>query len=125
MHENELSAIVIDIGYNIHNKLGPGLLESVYEEILYYELRKWGLEVRRQTPIPVYWDNIKMDVGFRSDLIVEEKLLVEIKSVENLAPVHKKIALTYLRILNIKLALLLNFNEYLFKNGITRIVNKL
>ena len=125
MTENELSKIIVNSCYQIHVKLGPGLLESVYEEILYYELTKQGLSVERQKAIPVFWKNIKMEVGFRADLIVENKVIIELKSVEVIAPVHPKQLLTYLRITGLKLGLLVNFNEKLIKDGITRIVNNL
>ena len=125
MTENELSKIIVNTCYNIHVKLGPGLLESVYEEILHYELTKQGLSMERQKAIPVFWESIKMDVGFRADLIVENKVIIELKSVERIAPVHPKQLLTYLRITGLKLGLLVNFNEKLIKDGITRIVNNL
>ena len=125
MTENEIAKIVVNASYNIHVELGPGLLESVYEEILYYELTMQGLQVKRQKAIPVIWKNIKMEIGFRADLIVEEKVIIELKSVETLAPVHPKQLLTYLRITGLKLGLLINFNEKLIKNCITRIVNNL
>jgi len=125
MHENELSKIIVDVAYRIHTTLGPGLLESVYEEILYHELNKSGLKVDRQRGIPVIWDDLKMDIGFRADLIVENKVIIEIKSVETIAPVHHKQLLTYLKITGLKLGLLINFNEALIKNGITRMVNNL
>ena len=125
MTENELSKIIVNTAFQIHSKLGPGLLESVYEEIMFYELQNQGLWVERQKGIPVFWDDLKMDIGFRADLIVEKKVIVEIKSVENLAAVHPKQLLTYLKIAGVKLGLLINFNEVLIKNGITRIVNNL
>ena len=100
-------------------------MESVYEEILYYELNKKGLFVERQKPIPVIWSGVKMDIGFRSDLVVEKKVIVEIKSVEAFAPVHPKQLLTYLKLTNLKLGLLINFNVPLIKDGIKRIVNGL
>jgi GxxExxY protein len=125
MTENEIAKIIVNTSYDIHVKLGPGLLESVYEEILSYELQNQGLKVERQKPIPVFWKGIKMDIGFRADLIVENKVIVEIKSVELIAPVHPKQLLTYLRITKLKLGLLINFNEKLIKDGITRIVNNL
>jgi len=125
MTENELSKIIVNTAFQIHSKLGPGLLESVYEEIMYYELQKQGLRVERQKGISVFWDDLKMDIGFRADLIVEKKVIIEIKSVENLAAVHPKQLLTYLKIAGVKLGLLINFNEVLIKNGITRIVNNL
>jgi GxxExxY protein len=123
--ENDLAKTIVDICYRIHVELGPGLFESVYEEILYYELIKQGLSVSRQQGIPVVWKDIKMDQGFRADLIIENKVLVEIKSVEAIAPVHKKQLLTYLKLTGLKLGLLINFNEALIKKGITRIVNNL
>ncbi|MCB2195604.1 MAG: GxxExxY protein [Bacteroidetes bacterium] len=125
MTENELSKIIINTCYNIHVQLGPGLLESVYEEILFHELKNQGLKVERQKAIPVIWKDIKMEIGFRADLIVENKVIIELKSVETIAPVHPKQLLTYLRITGIKLGLLINFNEKLIKDGIKRIVNNL
>jgi GxxExxY protein len=125
MTENELSKIIVDAAFKIHSRLGPGLLESVYEEIMFFELNKGGLNVERQKAIPVFWDNMKMDIGFRADLIIEKKVIIEIKSVEIIAPVHPKQLLTYLKITGLKLGLLLNFNEALIKDGITRIVNNL
>ncbi len=125
MTENEIATIVVSAAYNIHVKLGPGLLESVYEEILDYELVNMGLRVERQKALPVFWDGLKMEIAFRADLIVENKVIVELKSVEQLAAVHPKQLLTYLKIADKKLGLLINFNEKLIKNGITRIVNNL
>jgi len=125
MTENELSKIIVNTAFNIHQTLGPGLLESVYEEIMYYELTEQGLMVDRQKGIPVYWKNLKMDIGFRADLIVENKVIIELKSVEILAPVFFKTLLTYIRLTDIKLGLLINFGEVLIKDGITRVVNKL
>lgn len=125
MTENELSKIIVNTAYQIHTQMGPGLLESVYEEIMHYELVKQGLKVERQKPIPVIWNDLKMEIGFRSDLIVENIVIIELKSIETIAPVHPKQLLTYLRLTNCKLGLLINFNEPLIKNGITRIVNNL
>jgi GxxExxY protein len=126
MDVNELSKIVLDVAFSMHRELGPGLLESVYEEVMYYELvNEHGLNVQRQKPIPVIWKKVKLELGFRSDLIVEEKLLVELKSVETLAKVHPKQVLTHLKLTGLKLGLLLNFNEALLKNGIKRIANNL
>ena len=125
MRHNELSAIVIDTALDIHRRLGPGLLESVYQEILLYELRKRGLRVEKEIPIPVIWDEVKLDVGFRADLIVENLLIVELKSLETVAPVHKKILLTYLRLADLRLGLLINFGTELLKDGISRVVNGL
>ena len=125
MSENEISKIIVNICYEIHTKLGAGLFELVYEEVLFYELQKADLKVERQKAVPVYWDNMKMEIGFRADLIVENKVIIEIKSVENIAPVHQKQLQTYLKLTNIKLGLLINFNVPLIKDGIQRIVNKL
>jgi GxxExxY protein len=123
--ENELSRVVVDVAYHVHYRLGPGLLESVYEEIMCHELRKRGLLVERQKPMPVFWDDLKMDVGFRADLVIDNKVIIELKSVEDLNPVHFKQLLTYLKISNMKLGLLINFNEPLIKDGISRVVNGL
>jgi hypothetical protein len=125
MTENELARIIVNVAFNIHSKLGPGLLESVYEEIMYHELTKLGLLVERQKSLPVVWNTLKLDIGFRADLIVEQKVIVELKSVEKVIAVHPKQLLTYLKITNYKLGLLINFNEAFIKNGITRIVNNL
>ncbi|MBL1232621.1 MAG: GxxExxY protein [Flavobacteriales bacterium] len=125
MTENELSKIIVNTAYQIHYELGPGLLESVYEEIMSYELCEQGLKVERQKGIPVIWNDLKMNVGFRADLIVENKVIIELKSVEAIAPVHPKQLLTYLKLTDLKLGLLINFNEPLIKKGITRIVNNL
>ena len=125
MTENELAKIVVDCCYKIHTKLGPGMLESVYEEILCFELEKRRLKVERQKGIPVLYENLKMDLGFRADIIVENKVILELKSVEVLAPAHSKQLLTYLKVTGLKLGLLINFGDALIKNGIHRIVNKL
>ncbi len=125
MTENELAKIVVDLCLKIHRALGPGLLESVYEETLCYELTKLGLAFKRQQAIAAVYDEIKMDLGFRADIIVEDKLILELKSIEIVAPVHYKILLTYLRLTNMKLGLMINFNVELIKDGIKRIVNGL
>jgi GxxExxY protein len=125
MTENEISKIIVDTCYNIHVELGPGLFESVYEEILTYELLGQGLQVSRQQAIPVIWKDIEMNQGFRADLIVENKVIIEIKSVEMIAPVHQKQLLTYLKLTDLKLGLLVNFNEALIKHGVSRIANNL
>jgi GxxExxY protein len=125
MTENELAKVVVDLCFKIHRRLGPGLLESVYEEVLCYELKKAELNYSRQQKIKVIYEDVKMNLGFRADIIVEGKLIVELKSVEQVIPVHPKILLTYLKLTNIKLGLLINFNEELIKNGIKRIVNNL
>jgi GxxExxY protein len=123
--ENDISQIVLDCSFKIHNQLGPGIFESIYEEVLNYELQKEGLAVKRQVPIAVKWDNHTMEMGFKADLIVEDKVILELKSVEKLKDVHKKQLLTYLKLSDLKLGLLINFNENLLKNGIKRIVNGL
>src|SRR4051812_14515261 len=125
MHENEISGILVDVFIKVHSGTGPGVFESVYEELICYELVKRGLSFKRQHPIPVIYDGIKMEMGFRADLVVEDKVIVEIKSVESLAPVHHKQLLTYLRLADKRLGLLVNFNEELVKDGLVRIVNKL
>src|ERR1017187_1288519 len=116
---------VVDAAFRIHTTLGPGLLESVYGTVLAYELGRRGLRTVREQPIPVLYDNLRIDMGFRADLIVEDKVIVEIKSVELLAPVHKKQLLTYLRLADKRLGLLINFQVALIKDGISRIVNRL
>jgi len=125
MTENEVAKQIVDVAFKIHTTFGPGLLESVYETIMAYELQKRGLSVRRQQAIPVIYEDIRMDLGFRADLIVENKVVVEIKSVEAIAPVHKKQLLTYIRLTDKRLGLLINFNVELIKNGISRVVNGL
>ena len=125
MHENKIATEIVDTCFKIHTNLGAGLFESVYEEILCFELQERGFIVARQKAIPVIWKELKMEIGFRADLIINNKVIIEIKSVEHILPVHKKQILTYLKLTNLKLGLLVNFNEALIKNGITRIVNNL
>jgi GxxExxY protein len=125
LHENPISKEIVDAAYKIHTKLGPGLLESVYEVILAYELRNRGLRVQRQLPIPIDWDEIKFEEGYRLDLLVEDKVLVEVKSVESIDRVHKKQLLTYLRLMDKRLGLLINFNDELIRDGISRVANGL
>jgi GxxExxY protein len=123
VNENAIAKEIVDAAFRIHTTLGPGLLESVYETVLSYELSKRGLRIVRQQAIPVVYENVRMDEGFRADLIVEEKVIVEIKSIETLAPVHRKQLLTYLKLADKRLGLLINFNTALIKDGITRIAN--
>src|SRR5690606_13082957 len=123
--ENQIASIIVDRSYHIHIELGPGLLESVYEAVLFHELTLKGLVVERQKPLPIVWKNLKLNLGFRTDLIVNSKVIVEIKSVEQIHPVHPKQVLTYLRLTGLKLGLLINFNSPLIKSGMTRIVNNL
>jgi GxxExxY protein len=125
MTENEIAREVVDSAYRIHTTFGPGLLESVYDTVLGYELARRGLRTVRQQAIPVIYEGIRIDAGFRADLIVEDKVIVEIKSVELLSPVHKKQLLTYLRLADKRLGLLINFHVVLIKDGISRIVNGL
>ena len=125
MTHNEISGIIIDVAIDIHRRLGPGLLESVYKAVMIHELTKRGLRVEFERPIPVLWDNLQLEVGFRADLIVEVMVIVELKSIETVAPVHKKILLTYLRLADKRLGLLLNFGVELMKDGISRVVNGL
>ena len=122
---NEITGIIVDKCYKIHVGLGPGLLESVYEEILDYELEREGLSVVRQQIVPVEWQKARMDIAFRADLIVKNSVLIEIKSVAVIAPVHLKQILTYLKLTGLKIGLLVNFNEAFLKDGIKRVVNKL
>jgi GxxExxY protein len=123
MKENDITGILIDIFIKVHTQLGPGLLESVYEEIICHELKKREINFSRQHGISVVYDEIKMDLGFRADIIIENKVIIEIKSVEQLAPVHHKQLLTYLKLTDKKVGLLVNFNINLVKDGIVRIVN--
>ncbi|HEY5837656.1 MAG TPA: GxxExxY protein [Pyrinomonadaceae bacterium] len=125
MTENEVAKHIVDVAYKLHSTYGPGLLESVYEAIMAHELSKRGLAVTRQQPIPLVHESVRMGVGFRADLIIDKKVVVEIKSIEAIGPVHKKQLLTYLRLADKKLGLLINFNVELIKNGISRVVNQL
>ncbi len=125
MTENEISAIVVDASLLIHRTLGPGLFESVYQAALNYELQKRGLVVVQQLGLPVQYDGVKLELGFRVDLLVGEKVVIEIKSVEALAPIHRKQLETYLRLMDLRLGLLINFNVELIKDGIKRVVNRL
>jgi GxxExxY protein len=122
MHENEIGTLIVDCAVHLHQDLGPGLLETVYELTLAAKLRRRGLSVERQVPVPIEYEGQTFDEGFRADLIVEGKVIVELKSVEKIHPAHKKQVLTYLRLTRMKLGYLLNFGEALMKDGITRIV---
>ena len=119
----EVAAVVVDTALQLHRDLGPGLLESVYEAILAKMLQKRGLPVERQMPVPVRYQDIQVDEGFRLDLLVDGQLVVELKSVENIHPVHPKQLLTYLRLMNLPLGLLINFGSALLKDGLQRVVN--
>jgi GxxExxY protein len=123
--ENGLSVTLYDILFKVHRSFGPGLLESVYEELISYELAKAGLAFKRQVGIPVIHEGVKLEIGFRADIIVEDLVIIEVKSIENLAPVHFKQTLTYLKLADKKLGLLVNFNVNLLKEGLHRIINNL
>ena len=125
MTENEIATIIVDRAFHIHRDLGPGLFETVYERILEVELTKRGLTVVRQKPIPIVYHGVLFEAGFRCDLLVENKVIVEVKSIETLHPVHRKQVLTYLRFADKRLGLLINFNVALIKDGIVRLVNGL
>ena len=123
MKTNEITQIILDAAFHVHTELGPGLLESVYEIVLAHELKKRGLRVERQKSIPIRYEELTFEEGFRADLLVEDKVIVELKSVEMLAPVHPKQVLTYLRLSGRKVGLLLNFGTVRLKDGIERIIN--
>jgi GxxExxY protein len=125
MTENELSKVVFDCALKVHQTLGPGLLESAYEECLFYELKKFGLDVQKQKTLPLVYEEVKLDVGYRIDIMIENKVILEIKSVDALNDVHFAQLLTYLKLTECKLGLLINFNVTLIKNGIKRVVNNL
>lgn len=123
MTENELSKIVFDAGLKVHRALGPGLLESAYEECLYFKLVNLGLHIEKQKGLPLVYEQVRLDIGYRVDLILEHKLIIEIKSVDALNNIHLAQVLTYLKLSNCKLGLLINFNTVLFKDGIKRVIN--
>ncbi len=125
MTENEIANMIMDAAFQIHRELGPGLLESVYEVILARKLADMGLTVERQVPVPIRFQEIIFEEGFRADLFVEQKVIIELKSVERLQPVHSKQLLTYLRLTGCRLGLLINFGEYLMKDGFKRVANGL
>jgi GxxExxY protein len=125
MNENVVAQQIVAAAYRVHTTLGPGLLESVYEAALAYELEKRGLRISRQQVIPVVYETVRIHTGFHADLVVEGTVIVEIKALESIAPVHKKQLLTYLKLADKRLGLLINFNVALIKDGITRIVNGL
>jgi len=125
MTENEIARIIVDAAFKIHKTLGPGLLESVYQATLNFELQNRGLRVAQQVGLPLQYEGVKLELGFRVDLIVDDKVIIEIKSVEAVVPVHRKQLQTYLRLMDLRLGLLLNFNVELIKDGIQRVVNRL
>jgi GxxExxY protein len=121
--ENEIAKIVFELGLKVHKILGPGLLESAYEECLYYEIKKTGLIVEKQKALPLIYEEVRLDIGYRIDLLVENKFVVELKSVEVLNELHLAQIITYLKLSNCKLGLLINFNTVLFKDGVKRVIN--
>ena len=123
MTENEISKIVFESALKVHKVLGPGLLESAYEECLFYELKKSNLKVEKQKALPLIYEEVKLDVGYRIDMIIEDKFIVEVKSVETLTDVHLAQLLTYLRLSDCRLGLLINFNVKLLKEGVRRVIN--
>ncbi|WP_276378870.1 GxxExxY protein [Flavobacterium sp. H4147] len=125
MSENDLSRIVFNAALKVHQTLGPGLLESAYEECLFYELKKLDLRIEKQKALPLIYEEVKLDVGYRLDILIENKLILEIKAVDCLNEVHFAQLLTYLKLTNCKLGLLINFNVSLLKNGIKRVANNL
>jgi len=125
MNENEIATLALDICFKIHRQYGPGLFESVYEEIFCHEWNKTGIPFKRQQAISLVHEEIKMDIGFRADVILDNRVIIEIKSIESLTDVHLKQVLTYLKLTNLRLGLLVNFNVVLLKDGIKRIANKL
>lgn len=125
MTENEISQIIVDCALAVHRTLGPGLLETVYQAALAHELRLRGVNVALERGIPARYGDVKLELGFRADIIVENKVIIEIKSVEALAPIHAKVLLTYLRLADMRLGMLINFNVELVKDGIRRVVNNL
>ena len=125
MSENELSSIIIGAAIEVHTQLGPGLLESVYESCLFYELKQLGLKVERQVDLPVKYKNLYLDSGLRLDLIVQDKVIIELKAVKEICDVHVAQTLTYLKLTNLRLGLLINFNEARLKHGLQRVVNNL
>jgi hypothetical protein len=125
MDENELAKIVVDLGFKIYKKLGAGLFENVYEECLFHDIKKFGLKVEKQKSLPIIYDDLIIENAFKIDLLVEDKLILEIKTVDYLNDIHKAQILTYLKMTNCKLGLLMNFRTDYYKNGIKRVVNNL
>ena len=125
LKENEVAAAIVDVAYHIHRRLGPGLLESVYHAVMKYELEKRGLRVLSKEPVPIIWEQVRIHLAFEADLIVEDVVVVELKSVEQMARVHKKQLLTYLRLTNCRLGLLINFGAEYIGEGTSRVVNGL
>ena len=125
MHENQIAKVIVDCAFKVHSTLGPGLLEHVYQAALVYELQKRGLRISVERGIPAIYEDVRLELGFRADIVVENKVIIECKSIDALAPVHGKILLTYLRLADMRLGLLINFNVNLIKDGVRRVVNGL
>jgi GxxExxY protein len=125
MTENEISKIVFDAALKVHKALGPGLLENAYEECLYYELKKTGIQVEKQKPLPLIYEEVKLDIGYRLDIVIENKVILELKAVESINDLHLAQILTYLKLTGYKLGMLINFNVILIKSGIQRVANNL
>lgn len=125
MEANEITRVIVDAAYQIHTRLGPGLLESAYLALMKYELQKRNLDVQIEVPMPLLYDGLTLDVGYRADMLVEDQVIVELKSLEQIAPVHKKQLLTYLRVADKRVGLLLNFGAPMIRDGITWVVNRL
>jgi GxxExxY protein len=125
VHENDIAKIVVDTAFKVHRVLGPGLFESVYETVLAHEIEQRGLAVERQKVIPINYEGLVLDEGFRADLVIDDRIIIELKSVEAVSPVHKKQLLTYLRLADKRLGLLINFGANLIKDGIFRVANGL
>lgn len=123
MSENEIANIVFESALKVHKRLGPGLLESAYEECLFYELKKTNLKVEKQKALPLIYDEVRLDIGYRLDLVIEDKFIVEIKAVESLNDIHLAQILTYLKLSECKLGMLINFNVTLLKNGVKSVIN--
>jgi len=125
MTEDEIGSIVVDSAIKVHKSLGPGLLESAYEACLAYEIQKTGLNVQRQAGLPLKYEDVVLDVGYRVDILIEKKVILELKAVEKLLPIHQAQILSYLKLSNCKLGFLMNFNVYRMKDGVRRLVNNL
>lgn len=125
MTENEIARIIVDAAYKIHTEIGPGLLESAYQALLSHELKKRNLSIKTEVPMPLTYDGIHMDIVYPADIIVEDKVIVELKSIEKISEVHKKQLLTYLKVANKRLGLLINFGALLIRDGISRVANHL
>jgi len=125
VHINQISGSIVDAAFKVHNTLGPGLLESAYEACLAHELKKLGLRVASQVSLPVVYDGVAIEAGYRIDMIVQDSVVVELKAIEKILPIHQAQLLTYLKLSGIKVGLLINFNEVLLKQGINRLVNNL